>query len=340
MAGGDVSLPGPNGPNREVEQDPYLPVVFDHAMARRAGMTRHQITHRVRSGRWHRLRRGVFCTVGTWKEATPERRAALLGMAVVLLHTGDAPFALSHASAAAMHGLPVPAEGPAWITVAAGHGATTHVDRLLRQEVASLPPTDVSRLHDWPVTVPARTVVDCLRHLAPTASVAIADAALHRGLVNAEALASVLAWQASWPLAARARAALKLVDTRRESALESRSAVVMYRYGIPSPLCQVDVRDDAGRFLGRADFAWPEYGVIGEADGRAKYGPRPIDAFEAEKDRQAAIESRGFIVVRWGWHHLVGEPPPMITRLRSAFARSPRPRYRGSLAQAPLRYAD
>jgi hypothetical protein len=322
-----------------MSQDPNLPVVFDHAFARRAGMTRHQITQRVRSGSWRRLRRGVFCTAATWKDASPERRAALIGMAVVLLHTGDAPFALSHASAAALHGLPVPAGGPAWITVAAGHGATTHFDHLLRQEVAALPPTHLARLHGWPVTTPARTVADCLRHLAPTASVAIADAAVHCTLVDAEALASVLAWQATWPLAARGRAALELVDARRESALESRSAVVMYRYGIPSPLCQVDVRDDAGRFLGRADFAWPEYGVIGEADGRAKYGPNPIEAFEAEKDRQAAIESLGFVVVRWGWQHLVGEPPPMITRLRSALARSPRPRCRGSLAQVPLRYA-
>jgi hypothetical protein len=233
----------------------------------------------------------------------------------------------------------VPPGGPAWITVAAGHGATTHFDHLLRQEVATLPPTHLARIHGWPVTTPARTVADCLRHLVPAASVAVADAALHNRLVTVEALAPVLTWQASWPLAARARAALGLVDARRESALESRSAVVMHRYGIPTPLCQVDVRDDAGRFLGRCDFAWPEFGVIGEADGRMKYGSNPVQAFEAEKDRQAAIESLGFVVVRWGWQHLIGEPPAVITRLRSAFARSPRPICRGHLAQVPLPYA-
>jgi hypothetical protein len=322
-----------------MRQDPRLPVVFDHALARREGMTRHQITHRVSSGSWRRLRRGVFCTASTWNEASPERRAALEGMAVVLLHAGDVPFALSHASAAALHGLPVPAAGPAWITVASGYGATTHFDPLLRQQVAALPPTHLTRLHGWPVTSAARTVADCLRHLAPEPSVAIADAALHCALVTPEAVAAVVTWQRSWPLAARARAALDLVDARRESALESRSAVVMHRCGIPAPCCQVDVRDESGRFLGRTDFAWPEFGVLGEADGRRKYGPDPIDAFEAEKDRQAAIESLGFVVVRWGWRHLVGEPPPMVTRLRSAFARSPRPRCRGSLAQLPLRYA-
>jgi hypothetical protein len=262
-----------------------------------------------------------------------------MGMAVVLLHAGNAPFALSHASAAALHGLPVAIGGPAWITVTAGHGATTHLDHLLRQEVAALPPTHLMRLAGWPVTTPARTVVDCLRHLAAEASVAVADAAVHRGLVTAEALATVLAWQAAWPLASRGRSALGLVDARRESALESRSAVVMHRFGIRAPLCQVDVRDESGRFLGRADFAWPEAGVVGEADGRAKYGLNPVEAFEAEKDRQAAIESLGLVVVRWGWRHLVGDPPPMISRLRAALERSPRRTCRGSLAQAPLHYA-
>jgi hypothetical protein len=116
----------------------------------------------------------------------------------------------------------------------------------------------------------------------------------------------------------------------------------MHQCGIPGPLCQVDVRDESGRFLGRTDVAWPEFGVLGEADGRKKYGTDAIeafDAFEAEKDRQAAIESLALVVVRWGWRHLVGEPPLMVTRLRSALARSPRPRCRGTLAQLPMHYA-
>ncbi len=319
-----------------MRSDPQLPPVFDHALARRVGMSRHQITHRVRTGVWYRLRRGVFCSTATWEAATPERRAALLGMATVLLHTSAAPYALSHATAAALHGLPVPPAGPTWVTVAAGYGATTHMDHALRQEVASLPPEHLQRIDGWPVTSLARTVADCLRHLPAEASVAVADAAYQRRGLTLDPLRRVVDWQAAWPLAGRARTALDIVDGRRESVLESRSAVVMHRFRVPAPLCQVDVSDASGRFIGRVDFAWPEAGVVGEADGRAKYGLDPLQAFEAEKDRQAALEALGLVVVRWGWRHLAGDPPVMVTRLRTALARGARRPFTGSLAHVRL----
>ena len=191
-------------------------------------------------------------------------------MAAVLLQSSDAPFALSHATAAAMYDLPIPRDGTTWITVAAGFGAGTHDDHALRQEVASLPTEHVRRLSGWPVTTPARTVADCLRHLRPEDAVAMADAALHRGLLSPEALTAVVRRQRSWPLAAAARSALDLIDGRRESPLESRSAVVMQRHGLTAPVCQAEVRDQRGAFVARVDFAWPDVAVVGEADGRSK----------------------------------------------------------------------
>ncbi|HVN12999.1 MAG TPA: hypothetical protein VMT69_12970 [Kineosporiaceae bacterium] len=318
--------------------DPELPVIFHRRHALRAGMTAHQITHRIGTGVWHVLRRGVYCRASTWQTASAERRAALLGVAAALLRTGDAPFALSHATAAAAHGLPVPDQNTAWITVAAGHGAGTHYGPSLRQEVATLPVEHVRHVRGWPVTTPSRTVADCLRHLETEAAVAIADAALRQGLMRLEALADVVKWQATWPLAAAARAALALVDGRRESPLESRSAVVMHRHALPAPLCQVEVRDGRGRFVARVDFAWPQLGVVGEADGRGKYDGDAVEAFEAEKDRQALLEALGLVVVRWGSRHLAGPAPVMVQRLREAFDRSPRPHFTGSFAHVLPRY--
>jgi hypothetical protein len=318
-----------------VREDPDLPLVFRRRDALRAGLTPDQVTHRLRTDGWHRLRRGVYCRADTWRAASPEWRAVLLGMASVLLRTGNAPFALSHATAAAMHGLPIPDAGTTWMTVSAGFGAGTHYDRTLRQEVASLPAEHVQRLRGWPVTTPSRTVADCLRHLVAEDAVAIADAALNRDLVRPKAIMDVLGWQESWPLASAARSAMALVDGRRESPLESRSAVVMHRHGIPTPVCQAEVRDRRGRFVARVDFAWPDLAVVGEADGRSKYEGEAIAAFEAEKDRQAALEALGLVVVRWGSRHLDGRPPVMVQRLRTAFARSPRPRFVGTLAPVP-----
>jgi very-short-patch-repair endonuclease len=321
-----------------MRDDPPLPLVFHRRHALAAGLTPDQVTHRLATARWHRLRRGVYCTCAVWNDASPERRTALLGMAAVLLRCSDTPFVLSHATAAAMYDLPIPRDGTTWITVAAGHGAGTHYDRALRQEVATLPTEHVRRLHGWPITTPARTVADCLRHLRAEDAVAMADAALHRRLLLPEALIAVVRWQESWPLAAAARSALDVVDGRRESPLESRSAVVMQRHGVPAPLCQAEVRDQRGAFVARVDFAWPDVAVVGEADGRSKYEGDAVRAFEAEKDRQAALEGLGLIVVRWGSRHLEGPRPQIISRIREAMTRSPRPRFTGSLAPALWQY--
>src|SRR5947199_169524 len=80
--------------------------------------------------------------------ASPERRAALLARGVASCRRGSGPYALSHVSAAAVHGLPVPLHltGTAWITVPNDPGASTHYDHLLREEVATLPPAHVVTL--------------------------------------------------------------------------------------------------------------------------------------------------------------------------------------------------
>ena len=253
------------------------------------------------------------------------------------LRRGGARYAISHASAAAVYGLPVPwrLASTCWLTVEPGNGARTHYDAVLRQEVASLPPGEVCVAGGLVVTSLARTVADCLRHLPPEDAVAVADAALRRGLAP-ELLAATLRKQESWPLAAAARAALQLVDGRRESALESRSAVVLHRFGIPEPLSQVEIRRREGVLVGRVDCFWPRHGVVGEADGRGKYQiDDGLRAFEGEKDRQAELEGLGLVVVRWGSRHLVGDPPQAVVRMRSALRRSPRARFTGSFCQVP-----
>ena len=107
-----------------MREDPDLPLVFRRRDALRAGLTPDQVTHRLRTDSWHRLRRGVYCRADTWRTASPERRAVLLGMASVLLRTGNAPFALSHATAAAMHGLPI---------LGRGHDVDDRLGRLRRR---------------------------------------------------------------------------------------------------------------------------------------------------------------------------------------------------------------
>jgi hypothetical protein len=110
-------------------------------------------------------------------------------------------------------------------------------------EVAPLGLSEIVSVRGLPVTTPARTVADRLHHLAALDGVPIADAALHRGLVTLDGVLDVLKRQVNWPYAGIAAMSLPLVDGRRESPLESRSAVVMHRYELPPPEPQVTIYD-------------------------------------------------------------------------------------------------
>jgi very-short-patch-repair endonuclease len=163
--------------------------------------------------------------------------------------------------------------------------------------------------------------------------VGLADAAVRTRLVTVDDVHRVLEAQHQWPYTQVAALALLLVDGRRESSLESRSAVVMHRAGLPAPEPQVSIHDEVGRFVARVDFAWLEQGVVGEADGRVKYADgNAARVIEAEKERQSRLEALGLVVVRWGWRDLDGDAPRMVERVREALERGDPARFRGRAA--------
>ena len=77
--------------------------------------------------------------------------------------------------------------------------------------------------------------------------------------------------------------------------------------------------------MGRTDFGWPEFGVLGEFDGVIKYSGRlelgvsGSEAIAQEKQREAALRDLGWIVVRWMWDDLAN-PAQLVRRLNVAFS--------------------
>jgi hypothetical protein len=175
--------------------------------------------------------------------------------------------------------------------------------------VAALSESDVVAHGAIRSTSVARTVVDCARRLAPHDALAIADAALRRGLTDREALVAVLDRQSRWKGVGQARRVLELADGRRETPFESWSAWAFAVHGVPPPTWQVTITDAEGAFLGRVDGWWPE-GVAGEADGDLKYrlaaaerGGATPEALAAvaddERRRERGLRRAGVTVVRW-----------------------------------------
>jgi hypothetical protein len=102
----------------------------------------------------------------------------------------------------------------------------------------------------------------------------------------------------------RARRAVRLADQRSESPGESWSAVVIDDLDLPAPERQHEIRARDG-MVGRSDFWWADARVVGEFDGRVKYGRAnpagraPEDVLWAEKRREDRIRATAVTVVRW-----------------------------------------
>jgi hypothetical protein len=93
---------------------------------------------------------------------------------------------------------------------------------------------------------------------------------------------------------------------------------------LPQPVLQLDVHDVHGRKLGRSDYSWHGGRLLGEFDGKIKYGrllkpgESPGDAVFKEKIREDALRDNGSRVVRWVWAELA-QPHRAVERIRRAY---------------------
>jgi hypothetical protein len=340
-----------------MRSDLPLPEVFTRADAAKIGLTRHQVTSRLKSGRWVALRRGVFCSRETFDACPPNRRHLLHAVAARLAHQ-RVPLAESHLTAAGRWGLPMPLDGGqrAYLT----DGCTTRSTRLDASaviEVATLFPGDVCQRSGVPLTTPTRTVADCLRHHDPQESVPVADAAIERGLTSTTAVAALLDVQSAWPYGLHGVAALAMVDGRRESWLESISSVRLRWVGIAPGEPQVEVYDASGTLIGRVDTLWAEQATVGEADGAEKYslgdwpdlaqasGDELVAAhIEAgrrvvrdEKIREDKLREVGLEIVRWGTADIMRKLSDVARRITAAQGRGDLTRFAGHFRSTPTK---
>jgi hypothetical protein len=117
--------------------------------------------------------------------------------------------------------------------------------------------------------------------------------------------------------AARARAVLPVADPLAESPMESVLRWLIHTAGLPRPVLQHSIRDKAGLFLGRADFAWPDRKVLVEFDGNVH---RDRDVFVNDARRQNRLISEGWTVLRFTSADVLGRPDEVIAAIRRALS--------------------
>lgn len=187
-----------------------------------------------------------------------------------------------------------------------GHAQRSRSTRLVRHDLCPLTAEEIVTVDGVSMTSADRTIIDIARACDRVPSVAVADAGMNRGLVTAVSLSDALDRASGRSGVKRARPILGMTDGASESVAETRSRLCFSEYGLPEPETQVDIFDRDGRFVGRVDFLWPEFGIIGECDGFGKYfdGADEMETrrrLGAEKDRDALLTALGYRVIHWRW---------------------------------------
>ena len=156
----------------------------------------------------------------------------------------------------------------------------------------ALTPNDIWLVGGSAVTSPVRTSFDCLRLLPDPMGLVVADALTHLGRTSIEEIASYFAGQRRLRNLRIGERLVPDIEPASESPRETRTRVRIVRSGLPRPVAQFVVRDFAGVFVARLDFAYPEAKVAIEYDG-AWHWEHHLD----DERRRARLRELGWTVI-------------------------------------------
>jgi hypothetical protein len=185
----------------------------------------------------------------------------------------------------------------------------------LRTRRAALSRADVVRRRGLRTTTPASTAVRLAGFLPRDAAVAAVDRLVQAGVVDLTSIRARAAG-AYGPGSARARAVADLADGLAESPQETRVRLIISGSRLPAPVAQLRVLDDAGRFVARVDFAWPEQKLALEYDGLWHAEP---GQFARDRERLNRLREAGWRVVFVTAADL-RHPEQLVARIATALA--------------------
>lgn len=169
------------------------------------------------------------------------------------------------------------------------------------------------------VLAPARVWIDVSRVLSLPRLLALTDAIISRRhpLATFDEL-MVIHEQFAGARGAKARErALELADDRAESPRESMVRLILIDAGLPSPQCNVEIRDGR-RFVARVDMLYPEARLIIEYDGDHHRDP---DQWSRDQIRRAELEALGYRYVTVTRRDF-DDPAALVRRIRRLLAAS------------------
>jgi hypothetical protein len=282
----------------------------------------------IRANYLAKVRHGAYVPASVWEAADEVGRHRLASHAVLRSH--KSPLALSHVSAAVEHGLRLHRPDLSKIHVIC---LDKQIARTTHDIVYHRPPRKDAEIEEREDGV---VVLNALRAALETAALGTVASGLVvlDGLIDQD-LASMDELHAAHERfrghgSRKLQVTVRLVRPGAESVGESLGRHLCWSQHLPEPHLQFKVYDRNGVLVGRTDFAWPGYGLLGEFDGVTKYlrmrreDETIEEAVVREKNREDLLrELTGWLMVRLIWSDLF-RPTQTARRIRDQLDRGRR----------------
>ncbi|MFT4148174.1 MAG: hypothetical protein QM632_05215 [Micrococcaceae bacterium] len=272
--------------------------------------------HRKKLAKWFhtgdviRLCTGRYIKTSDFHSLTLEEQYALR---ILSTASRTSKVVVSHTSAAFLHGLFLPqAEFTKLPSFRAPQGTNLNTARIKLYKYRTKP--ELTTIEGIRTTSLAQTLIDCSRELSGEKALCLIDDALHSKKVLKKELDFLI--QLSCPVRFRTRIQ-KIIDfstAQSDSHGESLTRWNLHQLGAPKPVLQYPIRVKGYQFF--VDFAYPEYKLFLEFDGRTKYrGSYGVGSavLEKEKWREDLIrEATGFTFKRITWE--IAKNPALLAK--------------------------
>jgi len=280
-----------------------------------AGYSPRALQRSVEIGHLRPVQAGVYVVAGnppSWHQAV---MAAVLSCGLECV--------ASHLTAAHLWGLIDRRPESIEVTVAR---ARRRVRSYVVHQSTDLEPSDVSRRHRIPLTVPLRTFVDMGCVAGPRVTEDVLDESLRRGLFTLDDAGLLITrvgrrGRNGVGVARQIVAARLGLDAVGDSWLENKFLRIVRAAGLPEPIAQFEVLHH-GRLVCRVDFAWPDADplVTVELDSEKHHLDRSTFRSDRRKDR--ALRRIGITAVRFTAWDLRFDPEGVAAEL-AMFLTSP-----------------
>ena len=245
-------------------------------------------------GALHRVFPAVLSVVHPLVEPWAAETAALL-------YAGDNAV-LSHETAAAVWGWP----SPSFVVITLIGRKVESQPQLRQHRVKAVDIRDLRIHHGFPVTSPARTLIDCAtgpgidRLLNEARALKlVTDSEIQRAMERCPGRKGVKALRA-------------LLEAEKESGFTRSEAErvlkrIVRESGIERPIFNTYVKGV------EVDAYWPAHNLVIEVDGYQTHGH--YQAFQRDRAKANRLVSAGFVVLRFTWHQLTQRPMQVVAEI-------------------------